>query len=216
MACWLSEEDKESLRRHRQIERQLKQDDRAKNWKKEIKIILLGAGESGKSTFLKQMRIIHGEDYSVEDRIEFRPLIYHNVLKGMKVLVEVRKRLQIPYSDPNNESNGDIVSAYHHRTQEMLPQDFAPYVEPLLALRQDTGVLTTLQRSNEFQLVSIYMYNCDSVCHHHVEVPPLDISVHPSILNVKPELYSQLYLYHIRIVWSSILYYAQVSYQQLK
>ena len=55
MACWLSEEDKESQRRHRQIERQLRQDDRVKNWKKEVKILLLGAGESGKSTFLKQM-----------------------------------------------------------------------------------------------------------------------------------------------------------------
>ena len=154
MACWLSEEDKESQRRHRQIERQLRQDDRVKNWKKEVKILLLGAGESGKSTFLKQMRIIHGEDYSVEDRMEFRPLIYHNILKGMKVLIEVRKRLQIPFTDPNNEGNADIISAYHHRTQELSPQDFAPFVDPLVALWQDQGVRTTLQRSNEFQLVS--------------------------------------------------------------
>lgn len=132
----------------------MKHEDRTKNWKKEVKILLLGAGESGKSTFLKQMRIIHGEDYSEEDRLEFRPLIYHNILKGMKVLVEVRKRLQIPLSDPANEKNGELVSAYHHRTQDLTPQDFAPFVEPVVALSQDKGVRATLQRSNEFQLVS--------------------------------------------------------------
>lgn len=150
----MPEERKEALRRHRQIERQLRQDDRAKNWKKEVKILLLGAGESGKSTFLKQMRIIHGEDYGVEDRLEFRPLIYHNILKGMKVLIEVRKRLQIPFTNPANEENGELVSSYHHRTQELTPQDFAPFVDALTALWQDRGVRATLQRSNEFQLVS--------------------------------------------------------------
>lgn len=50
--------------------------------KRLVKILLLGAGESGKSTFLKQMRIIHGQDFDQQAREDFRATIYSNVIKG--------------------------------------------------------------------------------------------------------------------------------------
>lgn len=50
--------------------------------KRLVKILLLGAGESGKSTFLKQMRIIHGQDFDQKAKEEFRATIYSNVIKG--------------------------------------------------------------------------------------------------------------------------------------
>ena len=136
------------------IDRQLKQQDRNKSWQREMKILLLGAGESGKSTFLKQMRIIHGEDYSDQDRLDFRPLIYHNLLKGMKVLSEARKRLQTPLSNPENVSNTDMILSGYHNSQQLSPEEFVKYVEPLRSLWNDEGIQATLLRSNEFQLVS--------------------------------------------------------------
>ena len=154
MLCLKPEDEKEAIRRSRMIDRQLKQQDRGKNWKREMKILLLGAGESGKSTFLKQMRIIHGEDYSDQDRLDFRPLIYHNLLKGMKVLVEARKRLQLSLSNPDNESYAEMILSGYHNSQELLPEGFVKYVEPLKSLWNDEGIQSTLRRSNEFQLVS--------------------------------------------------------------
>ena len=147
----MSEEEIEAQRRSRQIDRQLAQE--KKSLRQEIKILLLGAGESGKSTFLKQMRILHGEDYSEQDRLDFRPTIYHNILKGLKILVEARRRLQIPLGDPSNEENGHIISSYH-RDHELTPEEFHPFAEPLEALWKDSGIHTTMKRSNEFQLVS--------------------------------------------------------------
>ena len=47
----------------------------------QVKLLLLGAGESGKSTFLKQMRIIHNVNYDVTAQIEFRKIIYQNIIK---------------------------------------------------------------------------------------------------------------------------------------
>ncbi len=52
----------------------------------EIKLLLLGAGESGKSTIAKQMRIIHLAGYSESERITFRDVVWGNVVAAMKVL----------------------------------------------------------------------------------------------------------------------------------
>lgn len=128
-----------------------------------MKVLLLGAGESGKSTFLKQMRIIHGEDYSDQERIEFRAIIYHNLLKGMKVLVEARKRLQLPLANPDNEVHTETIVSGYHNSQQLQPEEFINYVEALKALWKDAGIQSTLQRSNEFQLVNLDEYLCHCV-----------------------------------------------------
>ena len=47
-----------------------------------VKLLLLGAGESGKSTFLKQMRIIHGVNFEPELVKEYQYVIYQNVIRG--------------------------------------------------------------------------------------------------------------------------------------
>lgn len=47
-----------------------------------MKLLLLGAGESGKSTFLKQMRIIHGIKFEPELMREYHHVIYQNIVKG--------------------------------------------------------------------------------------------------------------------------------------
>lgn len=58
-----------------------------KTYFKQVKLLLLGAGESGKSTFLKQMRIIHGYRFGHDEVDEYRETIYKNIVMGMKVSV---------------------------------------------------------------------------------------------------------------------------------
>lgn len=78
--CLLNSSEVEQLRKSKEIDRCLS---REKTYvKRLVKILLLGAGESGKSTFLKQMRIIHGQDFDQQAREEFRATIYSNVIKG--------------------------------------------------------------------------------------------------------------------------------------
>lgn len=46
----------------------------------EIKLLLLGAGESGKSTILKQIKIIYDHGYSEEERRNLRHIVYDNTI----------------------------------------------------------------------------------------------------------------------------------------
>jgi guanine nucleotide-binding protein G(i) subunit alpha len=59
--CGKSPEVTELEARSRQISAKIDMD--AKELKNEIKILLLGTGESGKSTILKQMTLIYGKGF---------------------------------------------------------------------------------------------------------------------------------------------------------
>jgi GTPase SAR1 family protein len=52
------------------------------------KLLLLGAGESGKSTLFKQMITIYGKGFPEDERITFGPIIYNNMITSMKTLCQ--------------------------------------------------------------------------------------------------------------------------------
>jgi hypothetical protein len=89
--------DEDDYARSRAIDKELHR--AKKNMKREVKLLLLGAGESGKSTFLKQMKIIHGHTFDPLVLDEYREVIYNNIIRGMKVLTDAREKLAIPWSD---------------------------------------------------------------------------------------------------------------------
>jgi len=64
-----------------------------------------GTGESGKSTFIKQMRIIHGSGYSDDDKRGFIKLVYQNIFMAMSSMIRAMESLKIPYKNPDNEVN---------------------------------------------------------------------------------------------------------------
>jgi guanine nucleotide-binding protein G(q) subunit alpha len=61
----------------------------------------LGTGESGKSTFIKQMRIIHGAGYSDEDKRGFIKLVYQNIFMAMQSMIRAMDLLKIVYINPD-------------------------------------------------------------------------------------------------------------------
>ena len=66
-------------------------------------LLRTGTGESGKSTFIKQMRIIHGNGYSEEDKRSFIKLIYQNIFMAMNSMARAMDSIKIAYRDPSND-----------------------------------------------------------------------------------------------------------------
>jgi guanine nucleotide-binding protein subunit alpha len=88
-------------KRNREIEKLIRED--GKKMAKEVKLLLLGAGESGKSTILKQMKLIHTAGFSKNDRDDYKVIIFSNILNSIKLILEVMESFNLRFSKPENE-----------------------------------------------------------------------------------------------------------------
>jgi len=90
MGC--AESSHEEIERSRKIELILNEQKIKRS--KEVKILLLGAGESGKSTVFKQMKILDSKDKTLkeEELNSYRYIVYTNTVQQMKILIEEMKK----------------------------------------------------------------------------------------------------------------------------
>lgn len=58
-----------------------------------------GTGESGKSTFIKQMKIIHGAGFPDEEKRTYIKLVYQNIFMAMQSMIRAMDLLKIQYED---------------------------------------------------------------------------------------------------------------------
>ena len=70
--------------------------------KRTISVLLLGAGESGKSTIFKQMKIIHHNGYTLEEKKGFKSIIIGNIVRNIKSIISASLTLGIPIVSPEN------------------------------------------------------------------------------------------------------------------
>lgn len=61
-----------------------------------VKLLLLGAGESGKSTVLKQMKLLHKGGFTQQERRQYNNVIWADVIQSMKTLIIQARKLKIP------------------------------------------------------------------------------------------------------------------------
>eukprot|EP00118_Oscarella_pearsei_P003331 m.13925 g.13925 ORF g.13925 m.13925 type:complete len:354 (+) comp25312_c0_seq1:120-1181(+) len=158
MACCMTEEQHEQRRINQAIEKELRKDRRAA--RRELKLLLLGTGESGKSTFVKQMRIIHGAGYTDADRAGFKALVYSNVYSAMFQLMGAMETLNVPYENPDNEENGTTIKGVDLSNIEAIP---GSHLNTLKALWKDNGIQQCYERRREFQLSDSAKYYLDAL-----------------------------------------------------
>mmetsp|Transcript_21049 Transcript_21049/g.25580 ORF Transcript_21049/g.25580 Transcript_21049/m.25580 type:complete len:172 (+) Transcript_21049:357-872(+) len=134
--------DEETLR-SRQIEKEML---KAKNQDEgKIKILLLGAGESGKSTLFKQFKILYSDqkDFSKEDRDAFVSVIHANIVSDMKIMIDA-----CPSHTPiKNEDAANVVGGWG-KNQKLGPDQ----LHVIEALWNDAGMVQTWQDRGDIQV----------------------------------------------------------------
>ena len=99
MGCAVSSLEKEAAERSRKIDRELAMD--GEKASREVKLLLLGAGESGKSTIVKQMKIIHETGYSTEECLQYQPVVFSNTIQSLMAIIRAMGQLRIDFRDPS-------------------------------------------------------------------------------------------------------------------
>jgi hypothetical protein len=61
-----------------------------------------GSGESGKTTIVKQMKIIHQNGFTRDELLEYRPTIYKNLVDSAQAIILQLRKLQIDCELPEN------------------------------------------------------------------------------------------------------------------
>ena len=97
MGCAVSSLEKEAAERSRKIDRELAMD--GEKASREVKLLLLGAGESGKSTIVKQMKIIHETGYSQEECLQYQPVVFSNTIQSLMAIIRAMGQLRIDFRE---------------------------------------------------------------------------------------------------------------------
>lgn len=149
MGCAVSTQgDKAAAERSKKIDKDLRADgERAAS---QVKLLLLGAGESGKSTIVKQMKIIHETGYSREECQQYKPVVYSNTIQSLMAIIRAMGQLRIDFSDPSRVETARQFFTLASATEE---GDLTVELVTLMKkLWQDGGVQACFSRAREYQL----------------------------------------------------------------
>ncbi|KAI9199719.1 guanine nucleotide binding protein, alpha subunit [Polychytrium aggregatum] len=165
--------DKESIYRSKSIDVQIKQDAKAKA--NAIKLLLLGSGESGKSTILKQFRLVYGEGFTADELKFYKIAVVKNVVTCVTTLWTQAQARNIHVTDSTQEwasiindlpttlgltsvSNGEIP-------RRQIP---ANIIQFLVGFWKNPGIQACFGQSTEFYLPDCcehFLKNIASICH---------------------------------------------------
>lgn len=161
MGLCQSQEEKELEGKSKQIDRDLLQSHMAQQ--RIVKLLLLGAGECGKSTILKQMRILHDHGFTEEEREKQKSAVYNNTVLAMATLLHGMAKLSIPLENRHLEPEARIVLDVVKRGDESEPMG-EELVQAIKALWADRNVRDkAFPRGREFQLVENSKHFLDAI-----------------------------------------------------
>ena len=116
-----------------------------------VKLLLLGTGESGKSTIVKQMKIIHGNGYSNEELNNFKTVVHSNLLTSVTQVITATEKLNIQLHHSSNQAHAMEIVKFSSSLKPglVIPSDVG---EKMKLLWKDDGFQECLKHASEYYL----------------------------------------------------------------
>eukprot|EP00475_Leptophrys_vorax_P031225 TRINITY_DN4724_c0_g1_i1.p1 TRINITY_DN4724_c0_g1~~TRINITY_DN4724_c0_g1_i1.p1 ORF type:complete len:360 (-),score=70.09 TRINITY_DN4724_c0_g1_i1:124-1203(-) len=116
-----------------------------------LKLLLLGPGESGKSTVFKQVNALFNKGYPEEERKRFRTIVFNNLYIGMRILTSESEKLsqegfRTGIATNDAEIAKEIVEKIDYH-DDLTPQ----IAQQLQVLWDDRGIQETWQLRSKYQ-----------------------------------------------------------------
>jgi len=150
------EKRKHDLKASRKLEEKMAKDNAVDQ--KVNKLLLLGAGESGKSTLFKALLTIYGVGYPEQERKTFTPIIWNNIITSMKTLAE------------HSAQYGQVQTAEAAAAKKIFDEELkgdeeldARIGRCIIALWKDPGIRMTYEQRSRFQLFDSAEYFFDRI-----------------------------------------------------
>ncbi|ORY62716.1 guanine nucleotide-binding protein subunit alpha [Leucosporidium creatinivorum] len=154
----------EEKRTNREIEAQLRKDKEA--LRTTVKMLLLGAGESGKSTLVKQMRLIYNTDtpYTTSERLSYREVVFANAIQSMAAVIKGFDLLAIPlpeerFADAELLLKADPDALYDEREDRMDLE----CVRAIERMWREEGCKKAVGEAHKYQLNDSAQYFFDNI-----------------------------------------------------
>lgn len=117
-----------------------------------VKILLLGAGESGKSTIIKQMRLIHSGGFREDERRQTRAVIYSNIVIAFKVLLDILQAGAIEFEHEKTKLVAEVIDNAEADVGEDEAFSDLSIRDAMRDMWADAGVQQAVARGHEFAL----------------------------------------------------------------
>lgn len=144
----------------------------ADEFRRAIKILLLGTGVSGKTTILKQMKVLHIQGFSDREKCEQIEVIRNNLHDSICEIVRNVHKLNLEFDTEENEDRAQWLLCLNRHEEKFMKEvrwsliavvgglsmifsvdSFQEYITNVKKLLKDNGVKICYSRSNEYQLM---------------------------------------------------------------
>lgn len=132
-----------------------------------FKVLLLGTGECGKSTILKQMKLMYKGGFTEQERENFADIIRQNTLQSMQQLTKACFDLEIEFGTPElveianrmqDLTNQIVLQSLANPDVTIAQQFAAQIISDIQTLRTATAIETAFTQTSRFYLLDSASY----------------------------------------------------------